>query len=274
MKKLLIALDMDGTLLNEHQEICPNTKKYLQKLAKMGHIIVIASGRPIRSIIKYYNELGLHSPIVCYNGANVISPYDPNFKEECFAFPKDVIKEIYNKLGSKHIENIMCETNDKIWALKDDEVLYNFFCPDNMQVVLGDFNETLNANPMTMIIKSADEKYNSKIQETINNYPSLKLRFWNGNFHRYSEIYFESVSKANGLKYIADYYHIPMKNIIAFGDASNDIEMFQCAGVSVAMQNADNLTKSRASMVAKYDNNNDGIMYALKDILKRIKQTA
>ena len=56
MEKYLIALDLDGTLLNSKKEICPDTLKYLHHLDSLGHIIVIATGRPIRSIKRYYDE--------------------------------------------------------------------------------------------------------------------------------------------------------------------------------------------------------------------------
>ena len=55
MKKVvepyLLAFDMDGTLLDDKKKICPKTLRYLKKLIKQGHKVVISSGRPIRSIM-------------------------------------------------------------------------------------------------------------------------------------------------------------------------------------------------------------------------------
>lgn len=272
MIKYLIAIDMDGTLLNSKKEICPKTAEYLKQLEKNGHIVVIASGRPIRSIIKYYNQLSLHSPVVCYNGANVISPYDKNFKEQSISFPCEIIKSIYNALGPKHIENVMCETNKELWVIKKDEVLESFFNPCGMKVIIGDINQTLNQNPMTMIMKSYSKEDDKYVLEELKKYKNLKLRFWNGQYNIYSEIYHSGVSKSSGLKYIADYYHIPFENIIAIGDASNDIEMFESAGIAIAMKNSDDNTKQHADIVSEFDNDHDGIMFALQKIITLTKQ--
>lgn len=268
MDKYLIALDMDGTLLNDKKEICQKTKEYLKQLQKDGNIIVIASGRPIRAIKKYYDELELTSPIVCYNGANIIAPNNPNFQEISFAFPKEIIKQIYQDLKDKYIDNVMCETNDKLWLIQDDEILGEFFWIDNMELIKGNISETLTENPMTMIIRSISKNHNDKIIEAVKKNPSINIRFWSAPFDSYSEIYFNHISKAYGLKYIAKYFNIPSKNIIAIGDAQNDIEMFSLAGISIAMKNADEDTKKHATIVSEFDNNNDGIMYALKKIIK------
>lgn len=268
MEKYLIALDMDGTLLNSKKEICPKTKEYLKHLASLGHIVVIASGRPIRAIKRYYDELELTTPLVCYNGADILSPNDPNFKEISFAFPHEVIKQIYNDVGNEYIENVMCETNKELWIIKDDPTLESFFWTDQMEIIKGDITKTLNQDPMTMIMKSYSKEYDQKIIDAIKKHPELHLRFWNGMYSLYSEIYFKDISKATGLKHIAKYYQIPYDHIIAIGDASNDVEMFQLAGISIAMKNSDDFTKSHAKIITPFDNDNDGIMYALKEIIK------
>ena len=59
MDKCFIVLDMDGTLLNKRKEISLLTKNYLLELSKQGHKIILASGRPVRSMISYYDELKL-----------------------------------------------------------------------------------------------------------------------------------------------------------------------------------------------------------------------
>ena len=92
MKKYLIALDMDGTLLNNNNQISNLTKEYLINLASQGHKIIISSGRPIRGIISYYNELKLDTPIICYNGA-YIYPGKENIEEYCFSFSYKLIKQ-------------------------------------------------------------------------------------------------------------------------------------------------------------------------------------
>lgn len=161
----------------------------------------------------------------------------------------------------------MCETNEEIWLLKEDEVLSKFFWHDGMTVHYGDFTESLNKNPMTMIIESTSKEADPYIIQAVTKHPHLKVRFWNGYYSLFSEIYYENISKAAGLAYIADHYHIPHDHIVAIGDASNDIEMLSLAGHAIAMINGDEHIKKYAHIISEYDNNHDGVYYAISKIL-------
>lgn len=271
MQPFLIALDMDGTLLNKDGKISEKTKEYLQQLEKEGHKVVISSGRPIRAIIKYYEELGLTSPIVCYNGAYIASPNDHQFVEEEFVFPKEVVKEIYLEIHNQYLANVMCETNKEIWLLKEDDVLSKFFWHDGMDVHYGDLLETLNDDPMTMIIETNSKEADELIIKAVAKHPGLKVRFWNGYYSLFSELYYENVSKAAGLLSIAKYYQIDCDHIIAIGDASNDIEMLSIAKYAVAMINGDDNIKKHATRISKFDNDHDGVLHVLKEIMDEQK---
>jgi 5-amino-6-(5-phospho-D-ribitylamino)uracil phosphatase len=264
----LIAIDLDGTLLDDRKKILHKTKHYLKKLDRQGHIVVLASGRPVRALKKYHDQLALRGPMVCYNGSWYGNPDDGGFKTVAFAFPKEIIKDIYHQVGENYIDNIMCETNKDIWLIKPDIDLSAFFWHTHMNIIYGDIRQTLNEDPMTCMIKSTirGEHHDQVLYDAIKNHPNLRIRFWNRSM--ISELYFEGVSKGHALLEIAQYYQIPQENILAFGDADNDLEMLSMAGVGFAMKNATELTKQHADVVTDYDNNNNGIYYALKQYFK------
>jgi HAD superfamily hydrolase (TIGR01484 family) len=81
MKKYLISLDLDGTLLYEWETISKPTLNYIEFLKKQGHQFVIATGRPYRSSVEFHSLLSLDTPLINYNGGLVTSKKDPNFKE-------------------------------------------------------------------------------------------------------------------------------------------------------------------------------------------------
>ncbi len=264
----LIALDLDGTLLDDKKLILEHTKNYLLKLKDAGHKIVIATGRPIRSFQHYYDQLELDTPIVAYNGAYVAHPTSPAFKETAFAFPSSVIKSIYRDIGSQNVDNIMCETNHNIWLLKEDHDLESFFWHKNMNIILGDIRQTLHENPMTMIIKSVhrNTRSDSLIKQAVKKHAGLKLRFWGDS--PFSEIYYSNISKASGLKIILNYYGIPSQRLIAFGDAENDKEMLRLARYSFAMRNGNAMAKKAAKKITTHANNENGIYIELKKLIK------
>lgn len=271
MNKLLIALDMDGTLLTSKKTISRKTKRLLQGLQKKGHLIILASGRPSRALLPYYNELGLTSPIICYNGAYVYNPHDSTFKVEEFEFPKEIVKEIYKDLDGKFIKNVMCENDTDIWLDKKDIYLAKFFWYEGMKMHYGDIDKILNSNPMTMIMQSATIPVDqSEIKKAVLKHEGINVRFWGGS--PYCEIYFEQTSKGASVSYIAEQFGIKKSDIIAFGDADNDIELLRSAGISVSMSNGIGHIKENAKMISIKDNDHDGIYYTLKKIIKDKKK--
>ena len=266
LKPLLIAFDMDGTLLNEKKTISFRTKRLLKKLTKQGHKIVLASGRPSRALLAYYNQLGLNTPLVCYNGAYVFSPNDKNFKTIEFQFPKHIITEVIDKIRP-HIKNVMCEDEQNIWVDKKDDYLDKFFWYENMNVIFGDLVDTLHKDPMTCIVQTPFEYRDThEIEKVMEKYPELEARFWTGS--PYFELFYKQISKGSSIKLISEYYSIPKERIIAFGDAENDKEMFEFAGISVAMSNGKESLKKASKYISVKDNDHNGIYHTLKKILK------
>jgi len=270
MKKVvepyIIAFDMDGTLLNSKKKISFKTACYLRKLNKQGHHIVIASGRPPRSIESYYKKLKLDTPMVCYNGEYVFSPCDSNFKVEKRTFPREVVLEVLEKVG-KNVRNVMCEGDKDIWVDIEDTYLGNFFWYKGMDVHHGNLNDILDQSTMTCLIHCPEEYRNvCEIEKICQKWPDILPIFWIG--RPYFELHHKEATKGNGLRSVAEYYNIPKERVIAFGDATNDIEMFEYAKTSVLMSNAKYDLKDKVTMVSLRDNDHDGIYYTLKKILK------
>ena len=70
------------------------------------------------------------------------------------------------------------------------------------------------------------------------------------------------------MKYVADYLGFKKEDIIAFGDGHNDIEMIQCAGLGVVMQNGHEDLKEVADVILDHTNKEDGVIKFLSDYLK------
>jgi Cof subfamily protein (haloacid dehalogenase superfamily) len=265
----LIALDLDGTLLNKHKKISKTTLNYLKSIQSF-HTIVLATGRPYRSFIKYYQQLGLNTPMVCYNGAFITNPTDSTFNTKAFSFPQEIVKTIYEEIGLNTIDNVMCETNKDIWLLKEEKNLASFFWHDNMNIIYGPLTETLHENPMTMIIKvkKRNKKEDDKVFTAVKKHKGLKVRFWGTS--SFCEIYFGHVSKGSALLEILKLYGISRKYFITFGDAENDKEMLEFATHGFVMKNADPSIKKYGKYITKKDHHHDGIVDELQRYFKRL----
>lgn len=266
MNRYLIAIDLDGTLLSDKKKISFANKRYLRKLQKEGHIVMLASGRPSRALLFFQKQIGLKGPIICYNGAYCFHPYDENFIPTAFNFPVKLVKEIYKDIGPDIYNNVMCETDTEIWLIKEDDDLNSFFWQENMDITYGDLDETLNKDPWTMIIQLKDRDHDDVVINAVKKHEGYSLRFWWS--RPYAEIYHSEVSKASCIKKVADYYNIPISNCIAIGDADNDIEMVKSVGFSIAMINGNKNIKKLANIISKRDNNHSGVKQALKVAIK------
>ena len=265
--KYLIALDLDGTLLNNKKNISYLTLSYLKKLAKHGNIVILSSGRPIRALIGYYKQLKLKTPIICYNGARILDPNDSSFPTTNMSFDKDMVKNIIDSIGKDIVISSMCETDDEIWVSEKDEFLFLFFWTKNMSLKVGNMSAILDKNPLTCIIKYVDTPENvEKIKSVVNKYDGISVRFWQSS--NYCELYYVSINKAKAVKQIAQYYNIEPDNIYTFGDADNDYELITEFKNGVAMVNSKKQLKSAAKFVTKKDNNHNGIAHFLKNQLK------
>lgn len=265
-KPLLIALDMDGTLLNDKKKICPKTLLLLRKLTKGGHKVVLSSGRPVRALLPYYKSLRLNTPIICYNGARVCSPNDPNFKTFSLPFKKEMMIDILKSMGSE-LESFMCETDDEIWIDKEDKFLDVFFYYKGMNVHKGKIEDILDKDTFTCICKTSWEYRDTKeFKELFKKYKDTFAIKWIGS--PYFEFHHYGTSKGDSIKYIAKYYDIPKENIISFGDSTNDVELFDESGTAILMCNSKKEIKNITRRSTR-DNNHDGIYYELKEILKQ-----
>lgn len=264
---------MDGTLLNEKKKISWLTKKYLQKMQRKGHLIVLASGRPEREMRRYYDELKLNSPLVCLNGCYSFSPFDKEYPVYEFKFDRKIVIELCEhlfKIGA--IDNAFCENNSNIWVYHNDPSMVSFFWkttgPEDM--FFGPFRKTLHSDPSSLLLQDKTKSHKNEISKAAEKYKGLNVRFWFGGI--FPEIYFDGSSKAHTLQRVADFYKIPKERIIAFGDEHNDIEMLQWAHIGVAMKNASDELKEHADYVTQKDNDHNGIYFALKDIFKKINR--
>lgn len=112
-KYRLLALDMDGTLLNDEQIITPKTVEWIQKAVDAGVHVCLSTGRASKSAMPYAEQLGLKTPMIMVNGSEVWrAPYelyrrslmDPVLVQQMYDITGNTIS------GSGHIRWMKCTT--------------------------------------------------------------------------------------------------------------------------------------------------------------------
>ena len=282
----LMAIDLDGTLLNSFGEVSEETKLALQKAKEQGTEIVLASGRPISSTESLAVELGVDNYLISGNGAAV---YDIQNQ-----------KVLYDRFLSKEqVLNIakMCEENSFFYNVyTEDEVIasslnYNilFYHKENIKKI-EEKRTHINVvqNIAEYIEQSGKEKFlkitvcdesqfifNSimKRLKEIDGIDVLEVAYMSRKKiksgtedidiqYYYTEITNENVNKWTAIEFLLEKLNIKKEDVIAIGDNVNDKEMIEQAGLGVVMGNSNPKMKEIADEIVA-DNNSEGVLEAL-----------
>ncbi|MDD7306581.1 MAG: Cof-type HAD-IIB family hydrolase [Peptoniphilaceae bacterium] len=261
----IIAVDIDGTLLNSNHQLTDVTKNSLIKAQENGNIVVIASGRDPKGVESYAKALKLDEfggLISNYNGCRITNfktkeiiinhSLDDTLLKEYINFTKNFDAPFLIYLDGKIFTN---KKNSKIaefsaWINKMDLVV--------KEDILDNIDYKLNNIILSHESKEILDKFETPIREKFAN--SLEIVRSTDN---YLEAMPKGFDKGTSLIEIAKYYDYDIKDIIAFGDERNDIGMIKDAGVGVAMGNAHPIIKKLADYIT-LTNDEDGIAYYLE----------
>lgn len=266
MKKMIV-IDLDDTLLNDEKLISSKNNLVIKQLVKLGHIVVIATGRAFHGAIDYYFELGLNTLMISDNGALISNPIDTDFINQRKTISNDVLIPLLDN------------TIDKIatGTINQDSVIYSYnyhegfdlsFNGKKPKEVIESNYFKLNFEPMNIDIAVFRDKCQD-FEKYFINHQTLSARYWGGDSnYGYYDIHLKAVSKATAILDIMKHYNISLENLYAFGDGVNDTEMLALNNNGHAMKNAKDFVKTHASFVTDYDHNNSGVGYQLEKLFK------
>jgi Cof subfamily protein (haloacid dehalogenase superfamily) len=255
----LVAIDLDGTLLNDSKKVSTRTAGALKGLPDRGVKVVIASARPPRSVRHIYHALHLDTWQINYNGALI---WDEPGQRAVFHQPMDcalVRKAIDHARDLFPDVLVSCEIMDR-WFTDRDEQAYKtetgrLFRP-NLVAPLDDFC----IEPVTKLLLLGPPETIDTLKTLFRAaYPTLSVVYSDPEL---LQVMHHQASKAAALLRVADHYGVPMQRVMAIGDAVNDVPMLTVAGVAIAMDNAHPAVKQIAHWVAP-SNNDHGVHAAL-----------
>lgn len=266
MTKKIIALDLDGTLLNTNSQLSQRTIDTIQRVKQAGHTIIIATGRPYRMALAFYKQLKLDTPMINFNGSLTHLPekkwayekeilidkrYLLDFLQQEEAFEADFIAGEYKNhfyLTHRHIEKI------------DPHLLgVERITPDTL---IRPERITKDPHSILMQTRTVDKYALAEDMRSFFNH-ELEINTWGGPLN-ILETCAKGVTKASALQYVLDLYQASPSDLIAFGDEHNDIEMVQFAGIGYAMKNASERLLPHADRQLGFTNDQDGVARELE----------
>lgn len=269
MKVKLIALDLDGTTLNEHGVISSGNREALEAAARMGVDIVVATGRPRTALPADVFEIDAIRYVLTSNGARITdlrenkSVYENCMSSATAEAAVDLLKNYSYVIecfvdGTAYIEKAYY---DKVKATRQSfrsvDYILNTRNPidDIYEYILRNKNSIENIN-----VNFDDISEKPAMREKLLTIPEATIT---SSFDHNLEIGGATTSKAQALRCLGEILGVKQQEMMAVGDSPNDIAMLKASGIPVAVGNA----KPEVKAVAKYvapSNREDGVADAVK----------
>ncbi|WP_225639216.1 sugar-phosphatase [Candidatus Profftia sp. (ex Adelges kitamiensis)] len=264
----LIAIDLDGTLLNNNRVITSAVKKSILTAKSYGVHILLATGRPYIGTQQYLHDLELDKVgcyCICNNGSLIVHAENgkPLF-ETLLNYSDYVYLESLSRQVGSHFHVF---DHQKLYTANRDISKYTvhesfitgiplYFCPAD------EMDQKISFSKMMMI------DYPSVLDRAITYIPEKTYKLYTimKSSPYFLEILSKDADKGKGIALMANYLNISRENIMSIGDHENDLAMLKYAGIGVAMGNAEPLIKNAAQFVTK-SNQEDGVMVAINKFL-------
>lgn len=271
---IIIALDLDGTLLNVQKELTPRTRTALSAAAAKGHQIVPATGRALRAIPEEILSLPFVRYVISINGASVSDEetgeliYRADIPQETALALMEFAKQ-YDCMYD-------CYWQDTGWSNRrflERVRYYNHFDEEVVKLILRSrqpvddleslIREQADAvQKVQLCFRDLDEREAARaaIREQ---FPDIVAT---SSFQNNLELNWKTADKGRGLMVLAEHLGVSAADTVAFGDSSNDLSMLCAAGTGVAMGNASVEVKAACDAVTA-PNTDDGVAQYLEKYL-------
>jgi len=269
MKYKLLVLDIDGTLLDKDGNISVEDKEALAKVRQLGIQISLSTGRVVQACLKIIEQLSLDGYHMFFDGA-VVSKADGGSEIYVQPINQEVVKQavefahrhdIYLELFSSTHYFVERES----WA---SEIRSSFF---GIEATVVDFTDLWKRERIVKAQLIASSPQEATKAEKFYTHFDGKLRFSWAKTPAYPDIDFINVialevSKGKALEALASYLGIPLGEVMAVGDGTNDIPLLTSAGLAVAMGDAPDEVKAVADYIT-LDVDHNGLAAAIEKFL-------
>lgn len=265
----ILFTDLDGTLLNDNSEVSAGTKTFLDDFLAAGNKLVLSSGRPRDSIIEVKNNAGLTQSgilLICNNGTLV---YDCDLQKPILekTLPLSYVSHLQKEADALGL-HIQTYTRDSVVCREEDEEIIFYRRRIHLPLILSDnYVSALTVEPYKMLaIDLHDHQKLLAFCDRIADWSKDKIQYIFSN-DWYLELFAKEAGKGSAVRFVCDYFNVPLTDAYAAGDADNDISMIEAAGTGIAMANAAPEVKEAADIVTRLDNDKDGLAECMRELL-------
>ena len=265
MKIRLVAIDLDGTLLNSAKEITATTATIIRAAREVAHVkVVLATARPPRTVLPFYSLLGLDTPMINYNGALVHEPHtgrivlhrpmEAKLAREVAALGREMFPDIL--VSAEVLDNWYTERVEDGWRSETSRLSDSY--------TVAPLNQWMN-QPITRLHLLGRRQWLTDIRHAVaERMPKQVSIAWSET--SMLQIMNPTAGKRSARRTVAAEMGLQASEVMAIGDNANDAGMLQWAGIGVAMANASPKARNVADYVTDA-NDADGAAKAIAKLI-------
>lgn len=286
----LLALDIDGTLINQKMEITAPTRKAIQLAQDRGVLVTLATGRSFHSAKYCADQLKINIPLICSNGSYICARNGEVFREMPLA--KDTAAKMIGDMAAAGLF-VQAYHRDGMYSIGQKAGIVEWvkiICDSKLQLgkVIYSIREyrrsriTFRRDLVELVARgevSVHKLFCAGNQEQLAEFHKrakklgLTVEFYPGSTGiMYLEIMPDGASKGSALTWLAAHLNIAMEDIVAVGDNLNDLPMVREAGLGIAMGNGHSQLKAAAGYIT-LSNDDDGIAAVIEKFFLNPAQT-
>jgi Cof subfamily protein (haloacid dehalogenase superfamily) len=259
MNYRLIALDVDGTLLDDHHRLSEKTIQTLREVYQAGLHIVLCTGRGPGSAIPVLEELGFEGVLITHNGASTVKSPGPEVLHT-IGFSMSELEELvlYCRANAIHFD---VNTSLELFIERADEGVLDMY--ERFLITPKRVEDVLGLDGIVKLTMLGTGEQLDRMQQVIGTELMLP-----GTLHsirsgvEFIDVISLASSKGFALQQLAASWGIQPEEIIAIGNYYNDLDMIRFAGLGIAMANSPDEVKTAADETT-LSNNEDGVHEAL-----------
>lgn len=256
----LVALDIDGTLIDDEYNVSKNTIETIKSLVTKGINIALVTGRANKAANKVKNQIGIDLPIISHNGGKITLANGEEISN--IKLPISMAKKII-QYGEEHNIYTKIYIDDIFYVDVENEATKYFAKNHGLEYkVVKKLGEDV-IEDCNMVLLIYDEAIN---QEERDRFKDLDLDITMSTPYAL-EFIPKGVSKGNGLKKLSEILGVSREEILAVGNSLNDLSMLQFAGTGIAMKNSDENLLKLWNKISEFTNNEEGVYNLLKELI-------
>lgn len=264
----LVALDIDGTLLNREGELTKRTEEVIRALQEQGVKVLLATGRRYPSALNIARRLGIELPIISHNGAVVFHVQEQKILYHR-TLPQGPLVDLISEDQNSDIDYYL-DCGDRILLTRQPRQEWGIQYIQNTRVEVEEITlQEMDGRAIHRLVVTGErtlvQSYLEKARQRMKKFHHI---LFTGQYYDLSflELLEEGTSKGKALEYLARQWGIGRDKILAAGDEMNDLEMIVWAGRGLAMGNGVQALKEAADEVCG-SNCQDGLAQALERLI-------